>query len=154
MSTIFYCLKLLPSKRIGTWVLVMWGGKFSALFKKRKIFRTGKFSMENFPPHIIRLVSINVNMNVNFLSQFTFVFSTLHKNGVLKSCPNSQPLWAYKISWPHVEWCKFCVYLFNLNVRHFCMVEATTLCSMVTRSPSMAWSSYWISRKSTNWFKS
>jgi hypothetical protein len=41
-----------------------------------------------------------------------------------------------------------------LNVRHFGMVEGTELKSMASMSRSMAWPLYWISWKSTNWFKS
>jgi hypothetical protein len=36
----------------------------------------------------------------------------------------------FKFSWYHVEWCKFCIHLRSLNVRHCLMVEGTGLKSM------------------------
>jgi hypothetical protein len=55
---------------------------------------------------------------------YFFVFG---KNGLIKSCSSFENLSVYKIPWSHVDWCKFCNHLRNLNVRHFGMVEGTGL---------------------------
>jgi hypothetical protein len=39
--------------------------------------------------------------------------------------------------WSHVNWCKFCIHLRSLNVRHFRIVETTGL-KMMSRLPSVA----------------
>jgi hypothetical protein len=49
------------------------------------------------------------------------------KNGLLKICSSFEDLSVYKISWPHVNWCKFFIHLRSLNVQHFGMVEGTGL---------------------------
>jgi len=38
----------------------------------------------------------------------------------------------------HIDWCKFCIHLGNLNISHFGMVEVTRLKSMTLRSHSLA----------------
>jgi hypothetical protein len=68
-----------------------------------------------------------------------------HKNGLIKSCSSFEDLSVYKISWSHVDRCKFCIHLGSLNVLNFGMFEGTGLKSMASRSPSMAWPPYWIS---------
>jgi hypothetical protein len=45
---------------------------------------------------------------------------------------SSEDLSEYKLSWPYGDWCKFCVHLRSLNVRHF---GATELKVMSSRSP-------------------
>jgi hypothetical protein len=57
-----------------------------------------------------------------------------------------QDLSAYKMSWSHVDWWKFCIHLKSLNFLHFEVVEANGLKIKASRSPSMAWPSYWIHR--------
>jgi hypothetical protein len=64
-------------------------------------------------------------------------FLVFNKNGFIKSCPSFEDLSAYEISWPHIDWCKFYIYLGIWNVCCFGMVEATGLKSMVSGSPSM-----------------
>jgi hypothetical protein len=54
-----------------------------------------------------------------------FVFFVFDKNCLIKSCSSFEVLSVYKISWSHVDWCKFCIHLRSLNVRHFEMVEGT-----------------------------
>jgi hypothetical protein len=56
-----------------------------------------------------------------------FVFFVFDKNGLIESCSFFEDLSVYKISWSHVDWCKFCIHLSSLNVRHFGMVEGTGL---------------------------
>jgi hypothetical protein len=56
-----------------------------------------------------------------------FVFFVFDKNGLIKSCSSFEDLSVYKISWSHVEWCKFFIHLRSLNVRYFGMVEDTGL---------------------------
>jgi hypothetical protein len=59
-----------------------------------------------------------------------FVFFVLDKYGLVKSCSSiEENLSVYKISWSHVDWCKFCIHLRRLNVRHFGMVGGTGLIS-------------------------
>jgi hypothetical protein len=67
-----------------------------------------------------------------------FVFFVVDNNVVIKSCSSFEDLSVYKISWFHVDWCKFCIYLRSLNVRHFGMVEGTGLKITASRLPSMA----------------
>jgi hypothetical protein len=76
-----------------------------------------------------------MNIYIQTTAMFVFVFD---KNGLIKSCSSFEDLSAYKISWSHVEWCKFCIHLRSLNVRHFGMVEGKGLKSTASRSPSMA----------------
>jgi hypothetical protein len=72
-------------------------------------------------------------------------FLFFDKNDLIKSCSSFEELSVYKISWSHVDWCKFCIHLRSLNVRHFGIVEGMGLMSKASRSPSMAWPPYWIS---------
>jgi hypothetical protein len=66
-------------------------------------------------------------MNFNIETATMFVFFVFDKNGLIKSCSSFQDLSEYKISWSHVDWCKFCIHLISFNVRHFGMVEGTRL---------------------------
>jgi hypothetical protein len=91
------------------------------------------------------VVSTKQTMNFNIQMAAMFVFLFLTKIVLLKSCSSFEDLSVYKISWSHVDWCKFFIYLRSLNVRHFGMVEGTGLKSTASRSPSMAWPPYWIS---------
>jgi hypothetical protein len=77
-------------------------------------------------------------MNFNIQLATMFVFFVFDKNGLIKSCSSFEDISVYKISCFHVDWCKFCIHLRSLNVRHFGMVEGTELKSMASRSPSMA----------------
>jgi hypothetical protein len=67
-----------------------------------------------------------------------FVFFVFDKNGFIKSCLSFEYLSENKVSWSHVDWCKFCIRLRNLNVRHFGMFEGTGLESTESMSPSIA----------------
>jgi hypothetical protein len=77
-------------------------------------------------------------MNFNIQTAAMFVFFAFDKNSLIKSCSSFEDLLAHKISWSHVDWCKFCIHLRSLIVRHFGMVEDTELESTASRSPSMA----------------
>jgi hypothetical protein len=66
-------------------------------------------------------------MNFNIKAAAMFVFFVFDKNGRIKSCSSFENLSVYKISWSHVDWCKFRIRLRRLNVRHFGMVEDTGL---------------------------
>jgi hypothetical protein len=100
------------------------------------------------------VISTKQTINFNIQTAAMFVFFVSDKNGLIKSCSSLENLSVCKISWSQVDWCKFCTHLRSLNVRHFGMVRGTGLKSTVSRSPSMSWPPYWISYKSTNWFKS
>jgi hypothetical protein len=91
------------------------------------------------------VVSTKQTMNFNIQTAAMFVFFVSYKNGLIKSCSSFEDLSVYKISWSHVDWCKFCIHLWSLNVRHFVMVEGTGLKGTASRSPSMTWPPYWIS---------
>jgi hypothetical protein len=91
------------------------------------------------------VVSTKQTMNFNIQLDAMFVFFVFDKNGLIKSCLSFEDLSVYKNSCYHVDWCKFCIHLRSLNVRHFGMVEGTGLKSTASRSPSMEWPSYWIS---------
>jgi hypothetical protein len=80
-------------------------------------------------------------MNINIQTAAMFVFFVFNKNGLIKSCLSFEYLSLHKMSWSHVDWCKFCSHLRSFNVRHFGMLEGTGLISMTSRSPSMAWAS-------------
>jgi hypothetical protein len=77
-------------------------------------------------------------MNFNIQTAAIFVFFVSDKNGFIKSCSSFEDLSVYKISRSHVDWCKFCIHLRSLNVRHFGIFEGTGLKSTASRSPSMA----------------
>jgi hypothetical protein len=79
------------------------------------------------------VVSTKQTMNFNIQTAAMFVFSVSDKNGLIKSCPSFEDLSVYKISWSYVDWCKFCVHLRSLNVRHLGMVEGTELKSTASR---------------------
>jgi hypothetical protein len=66
-------------------------------------------------------------MNFNIQTAAIFVFFVFDKNDLIKSCSSLEDISACKISWSHVHWCKFCIHLRSLNVRHFGMVEGTGL---------------------------
>jgi hypothetical protein len=71
----------------------------------------------------------------NFRLPSTVAFLVFHKNGITESCSSFEDLTAYKkISWSHVNWCKFCIHLRGYNICHFGMVEAMGLRSVVLRS--------------------
>jgi hypothetical protein len=90
------------------------------------------------------VVSTKQTPNFNIQTAAMFVLFVFDKNGFIKSCSSFEDLSVYKISWSHVDWCKFCIHLRNLNVRHFGMVGDTGLKSTASKSPSMAWPPYWI----------
>jgi hypothetical protein len=52
-----------------------------------------------------------------------FVFFVFDKNGLIKSCSSFEDLSVYKISWSHVDCCKFCIHIRSLIVRHFGIVR-------------------------------
>jgi hypothetical protein len=85
-----------------------------------------------------------MNFNIQTAAMFVFFF-VFDKNYLIKSCSSFEVLSVHKISWSHIDWCKFHIHLRSLNVRHFGMVEGTGLISTASRSPSMAWPPYWIS---------
>jgi hypothetical protein len=69
------------------------------------------------------VVSTKQTMNYNIQTAAMFVFFVSDKNGLIKSCASFEDLSVYKISWSHVDWCKFCIHLRSLNARNFVMVE-------------------------------
>jgi hypothetical protein len=77
-------------------------------------------------------------MNYNIQTAVMFVFFVFDKNGLIKSCSSFEYLSVFKILWSHVDWCKFCIHLRSLNVRHSGMVEGTELKSTASKLPSMA----------------
>jgi hypothetical protein len=85
------------------------------------------------------VVSTKHTMSFNIQLAAMLVFFVFDKIGLIKSCSSFEDLSVYKMSWSHVDWCKFYIHLRSLNVRHFGMVEGTGLESTASRSPSMAW---------------
>jgi hypothetical protein len=94
-----------------------------------------KFSMENFPPHITSnnkysgslVVPMEQNtINYKFKPPSTSVFLVSQKMVLLKVV---LPLNIYRNTkvQSRIDWCKFCIHLRSLNVRHFGMVEAMGL---------------------------
>jgi hypothetical protein len=74
------------------------------------------------------VVSTKQTMNFKIQTAAIFVFFVFTKIvSLIKSCPSFEDLSVYKISWSHVDWCKFCIHLRSLNVCHFGMVEGTGL---------------------------
>jgi hypothetical protein len=73
------------------------------------------------------VVSIKQNFYFYFQLPAMFVFLFFRKSYLIKRCSSSEGLSVYKISWSHVDWCKFCIHLRSLNVHYFGMVEATRL---------------------------
>jgi hypothetical protein len=47
------------------------------------------------------------------------IFHFSQKNPLIESASSSEDLSAYSISWAYVDWCKFCIHLRSLSVRHF-----------------------------------
>jgi hypothetical protein len=76
-------------------------------------------------------------MNFNIQTAAMFVFFVSDKSGLIKSCSSFEDLSVYKISWSHVDWCKFCIHFNSFNVYHFGMLEGTGLKSMPSRSSSI-----------------
>jgi hypothetical protein len=66
-------------------------------------------------------------MNFNIQTAGMFVLFVFDKNSLIKSCSSFEDLSVYKISWSHVDWCKFCIHLRSLNVSHIGMLEVTGL---------------------------
>jgi hypothetical protein len=64
-------------------------------------------------------------MNFNIQLAAMFIFFVFDKNGLIKSCSSFEVLSVHKISCSHADWCKFCIHLRRLNVRHFGMVKGT-----------------------------
>jgi hypothetical protein len=91
------------------------------------------------------VVSTKQTMNFNIQTAAMFVFFVFDKSGLIKSCLSFEDLWVHKISWSHVNWCKFYVHIRSLNVRNSVMVEVPGLKGTASRSPSMAWPPYPIS---------
>jgi hypothetical protein len=91
------------------------------------------------------VVSTKQTMNFNIQTAAMFVFFVFVTNGLIKSCSSFEWLSVYKISWSHVDWCKFCIHLRSLNVRHFGILEGTELKSTASRPSLMVWSPYRIS---------
>jgi hypothetical protein len=85
------------------------------------------------------VVSTKQTMNFNIQTAAMFVFFVFDKNGLIKSYSSFEDLSVYKVSWSHVDWCKFCIHFRSLNVRHFVMVEGTILKRTASRLPSMAY---------------
>jgi hypothetical protein len=46
-------------------------------------------------------------MNFNIQTAAMFVFFVSDKSGLIKSCSSFEDLSVYKVSWSHVDWCKF-----------------------------------------------
>jgi hypothetical protein len=61
------------------------------------------------------VVSTKQAMNFKNQTAAMFVFFVFDKNGLIKSCSSFEDLSVQKISWSHVEWCKFCIHLRSLN---------------------------------------
>jgi hypothetical protein len=76
------------------------------------------------------VVSTKQIMNFNIQTAAMFVFFVFDKNSLIKNGSSFENLTVYKLSWSLVDWCKFCIHLRSLNVRHFGMVEDTGLKSM------------------------
>jgi hypothetical protein len=83
------------------------------------------------------VVSTKQTMNFKIQTAAMFVFFVFDKNGSTRSCSSFEDLSVYKISWSHVDWCKFCIHLRSLNVGHFWMVEGTGL--KVRRRGHLQW---------------
>jgi hypothetical protein len=60
------------------------------------------------------------NVNFNFKPPTVFVILVYHKSDLIKICLSSEDQTAYKISWFHVDWCKFWI---NLKVRTSAILE-------------------------------
>jgi hypothetical protein len=91
------------------------------------------------------VVSTKQTINCNIQLAAMFVFFVFDKDGLISSCSSFEDQSVYKISCSHVDWCKFCIHLRSLNVRHFGMVEDTRLKSTASRSPLRAWPPNWFS---------
>jgi hypothetical protein len=53
------------------------------------------------------VVSTKQTMNFNIQTAAMLVFFVFDKNGLIKSFSSFEDLSVYKISWSHVDWCKF-----------------------------------------------
>jgi hypothetical protein len=80
------------------------------------------------------LVSVKQNINFNFQQRSTFVCFVCHKNFLTKCCSFSEDVPAYRISWCHGHWIKFCIHLRSLNAYHIGMVEDAGLRSMASKT--------------------
>jgi hypothetical protein len=73
----------------------------------------------------------------NMNSNLPLRFSAFHINSLVKECPFFEGLSAYKRSRSHVDWCKSCIHLRSLNIRHFGLVEGMALKSAEPKSHLM-----------------
>jgi hypothetical protein len=78
-------------------------------------------------------------MNFNIQTAAMFVFFVFDKNCLMKSFSSFEDLSVFKISWSHVDWCKFCIHLRSLNVRHFGIVEGMGLKSTASIDTIDVW---------------
>jgi hypothetical protein len=62
-----------------------------------------------------QVVSIKQNVNFKIKPPAMFVFFAFRKNGLITSRSSSE----CKIPLSYIGWCKFCIHLKSLNVRHF-----------------------------------
>jgi hypothetical protein len=81
------------------------------------IFHCTKLRLPNSKCKGSWVVSIQQNVNLKFWTPTMFVFCGFHKIS----------LSAYKISWSHIDWWKFCIHLSSLNVCSLGMVKAMRL---------------------------
>jgi hypothetical protein len=80
-------------------------------------------------------------MYYNFQPSCTSIFLGFHKNALVKSFSSFENLSAYKISWPHIDWCRLCINIKSLNICYFGMVKAMEL-GVASRLPSVARPAY------------
>jgi hypothetical protein len=101
-------------------------------------FYCTKVNMSSISTTVNEFFFVKGNVNFNFQPPAIFVFLVFRKSGLIKSCSSSEDLPAYKISWSHANWCKFCIHVRSLNVRHIGIVEGMELKIMTSRLPSVA----------------
>jgi hypothetical protein len=59
------------------------------------------------------VISTQQTVNFDIQTAAMFVFFVFDKNGLINSCSSFEDLSVHKISWSHVDWCKFCIQKFE-----------------------------------------
>jgi hypothetical protein len=100
------------------------------------------------------ITKVNVNFKIQPPTMFVFLFS--RKSGLFNSCSSPEDLSEHNISWSCVDWCKFCIHLRSLNVRHFwnCWSQSIRNYRAEVIFNGMTLLINFINTVSTNWFKS
>jgi hypothetical protein len=87
------------------------------------------------------------------------VFLVFHKSSITRSCFSFEDLSAYKISWSHVDWCKFCIHLSSFKIppspySKGQLKKIIIQTQLVGNSPILHWTIFRLAKCNGSWFVS